>query len=148
MTHKSFKTLSALLLALATVPATHAALADQADSGMFGQPLAKLAQLSPDERRAMRERWEQASPEERIRMREFFQNRMRQLPGPAQEALRLPFPGMPMRDVPREREEQRRAGPSPDSSFGFGFERRRSEDGQSDRSMPPGGRRFNDDERR
>ena len=148
MTHKTFKTLSALLLALVTVIATRAALADQADSGMFGQPLVKLAQLSPDERRALRERWEAASPEERIRMRQFFQDRMRQLPAPAQEALRLPFPGMPLRDAPRDREEHRRAGPPPDSSFGFGFERRRTEDGQPDRPLPPGGRRYNDDERR
>lgn len=143
MTHKTFTTLSALLLALVTLPS----LADQADSGMFGQPLVKLAQLSPDERRALRERWEAASPEERIRMRQFFQDRMRQLPAPAQDAMRLPFPGMPLRDNAREREDHRRAGPPPDSSFGFGFERRRSEDSQPDRPMP-GSRRYNDDERR
>lgn len=118
MTPRITKTLSTLLLTLATVPA----LADQADSLMFNQPLIKLAQIGPDERRALRERWEAASPEERIRMRQFFQERMRQLPAPAQDALRIPFPGA------QPREENQRAYPPADGGFGFGFERRRSSD--------------------
>jgi hypothetical protein len=117
MTPRITKTLSALLLTLATLPA----LAGQADSVMFGQPSIKLAQLSPDEWRALRERWELASPEERIRLRQFFQDRMRQLPAPAQDALRIPFPAP-------QREDTRRTNPPSDSSFGFGFERRRSND--------------------
>jgi len=133
------RTLSTLLLMLATLPA----LADQTDSVMFSQPLIKLAQLSPDERRALRERWEQASPEERIRLRQFFQDRMRQLPSPAQDALRIPFPAPQREDTRRQS-----ASPPADSSFGFGFERRRSEDGQPERPVWPGNRRPNDDERR
>jgi hypothetical protein len=132
MSPKISTILSALLLMLATVPA----LADQADSVLFGQPFSKHAQLSPDERRALRERWEQASPEERIRMRQFFQDRMRQLPSPplppeARDAMRMPFPGAAQRD----------------SGFGFGFEKRRAEEAQPERSMWPGSRRTNDDER-
>lgn len=143
MTPGMTKMLSALLLTLATLPA----LADQADSGMFGQPFLKLAQLSPDERRALRERWEQASPEERMRLRQFFQERMRQLPAEAQDAIRIPLPGAPFGERRREREKHRANSPA-DGSFGFGFERRRFEEGQPERPVWPGNRRPEDDERR
>ncbi len=144
MTPRFYKMLSALLLALATVPA----LAAQADSTMFGQPFVKLAQLGPDERRALRERWEQASPEERMRMRQFFQDRMRQLPPEAQEAIRIPFPGAGQREYGRERTDKRRGKQSSEGGFGFGFEKRHFEDGQTDHPGWSGERRPEDDERR
>ena len=53
--------LIALLLLLPTLPA----LADQADSAIFSQARFsfKIVQLSAEERRELRERWEEASPE-------------------------------------------------------------------------------------
>jgi hypothetical protein len=142
-----------LLLLLPTLPA----LADQADSTIFKQTqsLIKLAQLSPEERRELRERWEQASPEERIRMRQFFQDRLRQLPKPAQEGLRIPFPGLSSRDDERERDDRRgRDKPrdqggdaSADSRYGFGFERRRFEENPPEPAVWPGNRRPRDDNR-
>jgi hypothetical protein len=147
MVHRYTKTLSALLLMLATLPA----LAGQADNPIFGQPVLKLVQLSPDERRALRDRWEQASPEERVRMRQFFQDRLRQLPSNAippvaREAMRLPFPGN------RERDDKSSLSgpPAADGNFGFGFgfEKRHSERGQADRSDWPGNRRYEEEDRR
>ncbi len=146
MTPRTHKLLSALLLTLATLPA----LADQADSSLFSQAFGKLAQASSEERRALRERWEQASPEERIRMRQFIQDRVRQLPSPAREALRMPFAGGSRQDSAREREDSysQDAAPPSDSSFGFGFERRRSEENRPERSNWQGNRRHDRDERR
>lgn len=146
MNPRMSRVLSAVLLALATLPV----LADQTDGAMLGQPFAKLAQLSPEERRALRERWEQASPEERMRMRRFFQERMRQMPLPplppeAREAMRLPFGGGRHEG---ERADKRRGEQSAEGSFGFGFERRRFEDGQPERPVWSGNRRQEDDERR
>jgi len=140
--------LIALLLTLSTLPA----LADQADSPIFSQvrlPI-KIAQLGADERRELRDRWEQASPEERIRMRQFFQDRLRQLPPPAQEAIRLPFPGAATRDNGRGNESNRNKdlNPPADSRFGFGFEKRRFEEIRPELPAWPGGRRQRDDERR
>ena len=132
MTPRPRKLLSALLLTLATLPA----LADQADSALFNQAFGRLAQASSEERRALRERWEQASPEERIRMRQFIQDRVRQLPAPAREAMRMPFAG-----GSREDSYSQDAAPPPDSSFGFGFERRRSEENRPERSNWQGNRR-------
>ncbi len=128
MNPMTIRTLSALLLTLATLPA----LAGQADSTMFNPPSIKLAQLSPDERRALRERWEQATPEERIQLRKLFLERVRRMPSfplppEAHEAMQLPFPGR----APHEREQREdvRGGKAeaPDASFGFGFENRRQE---------------------
>jgi len=139
--------LFALLLSLPTLPA----LADQADSAIFSQAriTIKLAQRSPDERQDLRERWEQASPEERIRMRQFFQDRLRQLPAPAQDAIALPFPGTQRdnrreRDLYREREGGRDTYAPADSRFGFGFERRHPEEIQPEAPVWQGERRRED----
>lgn len=70
------KTLAPLLLALLALPA-----AAQDLGSVFGQALPYVAQMSQEERRAMRERWEQASPEERARLRRSFQERLRTMPG-------------------------------------------------------------------
>ncbi|MEW5770108.1 MAG: hypothetical protein AB1831_07045 [Pseudomonadota bacterium] len=68
------KALMTLLLALAALPA-----AAQDFGGVFGAPLPQVAQLSPEERRQMRERWENAGPEERAAMRRTFQERMHRM---------------------------------------------------------------------
>lgn len=140
--------LIALLLLLLTLPA----LAGQADSSLFSsaEGVIKLAQLSPSERREARERWERASPEERIRMRQFFQDRLGQLPVPAQEAIRIPFPDMAPRDDAQEYDARRQpdADQRTDSRYGFGFERRRNEEARPDRPVWPGNRRPRDDARR
>lgn len=68
-----------LLSATAAVPS----LADDALSSMFVGSTLQVAQMSPEQRRAMRERWEQASPEERMNIRRQFEERMpRRLPNP------------------------------------------------------------------
>jgi hypothetical protein len=140
--------LFALLLLLPTLPA----LAEQADSAIFSQAriTIKLVQLSSDERRDLRERWEQASPEERIRMRQFFQDRLRQLPAPAQEAIRIPFPTSDPRDVKRGRDGRRAQDvyPPADSRFGFGFERRHVEEEEPEAPGWSNKRRPRDEERR
>ncbi len=140
--------LIALLLLLPTLPA----LAGQADSSLFSsaEGVIKLAQLSPSERREARERWERASPEERMRMRQFFQDRLGQLPVPAREAIRIPFPDMAPRDEAREQDARRQpdAYAPADSRYGFGFERRRNDETRPDRPVGPGNRRPRDDARR
>jgi len=146
--------LIALLLMLPTLPA----LAEQADSAIFSQAkfTFKIVQLSADERRELRERWEEASPEERVRMRDFFQDRLRQLPAPAQDAIRIPFPGTSKRDSDRERDNRRGRDSNrdkdgkaqADSRFGFGYEKRQYEDNQPELPVWPGSRRQRDDDRR
>lgn len=67
------KLLLPLLLALNVGPA----LADDGYA-VFGSGIVMVAQSTPEERRFMRERWEQASPEERLRMRRDYQDRQEQ----------------------------------------------------------------------
>ncbi len=64
----------ALLMSALAAPV----LADNLLDGAFSGAAFQLAQVSPAERRMMRERWEQASPEERTNMRRLFQERMQQ----------------------------------------------------------------------
>jgi hypothetical protein len=141
--------LIALLLMLPTLPA----LADQADSAIFSQARSvfKVVQLSAEERRDLRERWEEASPEERVRMRQFFQDRLRQLPTPAQEAVRIPFPDTGKRDAERDNRRGRDANRKseryvePDRRFGFGYEKRQHEEDRPEYPAWPGNRRQRDD---
>jgi hypothetical protein len=142
--------LSVLLMTLMTLPA----LAASAEGEMLRQPVMKLAQLSPDERRELRERWEQASPEERIRLRRFFLERMRQLPSPpmpaeVREAMPIPFMARPPRDSRRPPREDRRDDDTdaPAASFGFGFENRHPDADRSD-VQKPDSQRFERDWRR
>jgi len=109
----------ALLAGLACAPAAAFAF----EAGPVPPAYAKIAQFSPEERRAMRERWEQASPEERLRLRREFQERA--------EHLR------PMPPLEREREGRgRRDGLEEAGRFGTGFERRRGERERLDRPEP------------
>lgn len=106
----------ALLASLACAPA----LANPFEPGPVLPAYAKIAQFSPEERRVMRERWEQASPEERLRLRREFQERSERLrPMPPAEIERE---GRGRRDILEE------AG-----RFGTGFERRRGERERLDR---------------
>ena len=103
---------------------------------MPGRPGIASAQLSPEERRALRQRWEQAGPEERSRIREEFRRR-RDLAAPEpprrearerlqewspeeRRALRRDRPGGAP-GAPQEAE----AGDRNDGQFGAGYERRR-----------------------
>lgn len=84
---------------------------------VFSPALGMVAQLSPEERRAMRERWEQAGPEERLRMRRDYQERQRD-----------------RREANHQRNENADQG-----GFGVGFEYRRRESGAGDaQAVPPG----------
>lgn len=112
--------LVSLLLALAAAPVR----ADEGVVAFMGQAIGKLAQYSAEERRAMRERWEQASPQERLQMRREFQERVRQVPSDPRRDAAEP-------DTRRARGHPERAE---EYSFGFGFERRRQEEEQV---MPP-----------
>ncbi len=134
------KTLLTLLLASAALPA----LAGGFGSTLFADPYAQVAQLTSQERRALRERWEEASPEERSQLRREFQERLRQ------GADQQPRQGV------KERTSERRDGAGHDSrfgrledfrpptpnnlgdNFGTGFEHRRFEGGGNPGS-PQGG---------
>jgi hypothetical protein len=133
------KLLMAMLLALAAAPA----MADPAAYGPFGPAPGKIAQFSPEERRAMRERWEQAGPEERLQIRREFQERqerMRQMPAEGRRDMMGPMRNLPgvERDRPRsQREAYGPRGEYPDEgSFGMGFERRRFDGGRVETPAP------------
>lgn len=108
------KTLLTLLMA-AALPA----YAADFGIGIFAESIEQVAQLSPEERRAMRQRWQEASPEERAQLRREFQERREE----------------------RQREHmdrwQEQNGRDRDGDFGTGFERRRYEYEQG--GMPPPG---------
>jgi hypothetical protein len=106
--------LIAVLLALASAPA----LANDGFFGMFGTTPKQAAQFSAEERRALRERWEEASPEQRLQMRREFQERQERLRQRSQEGR-------------NQRESNGQRGDfASEGSFGTGFERRRSEGSQ------------------
>ena len=107
------KTLMTLLLALATLPA-----AAQDFGSVFGQALPFVAQMSQEERRALRERWEFANPEERTQMRRAFQERLRRMP---------PEQFDPRPTELREQMNEYWQG----NGFGTGYEHRRYEEGDS-----------------
>jgi hypothetical protein len=116
------KVLMTLLLSVLAMPV----LASGAVESMFIGPALQVAQLAPDVRRMLRERWEQASPEERMEMRRQFQERLQQRPPEEREASRQ------RQREPREPWTSRMPNP-PDpadfagmaGNFGTGFEQRR-----------------------
>ena len=112
------KVLMTILLSLSALPAL------ASDFGtVFGQPLPFVAQMSQEERRMLRERWEQASPEERARLRHMFKEKMRQLPGGSYANQ-----GMEMGD----RAMMPWGDDRYDSGYGSGYEHRHR--GEDDRS--------------
>lgn len=125
------KTLMPLLFVLVALPA-----AAQDFGSVFGQPLPLVAQMSQEERRALRERWEHAGPEERAQLRKAFQERLR-MPSPEQFDPRR----MDMRlGSPRDRAEMGN-GFMPGNGFGMGYEQRRF-DGRSPFEDAPGGNAY------
>jgi hypothetical protein len=116
------KVLMTLLLSVLAAPV----LASDTVESMFVGPAIQVAQLAPEMRRMLRERWEQASPEERMEMRRQFQERLQQRPPEEREAVRQRL---------REQRDQwtGRMPPPPGpadfagaaSNFGTGFEQRR-----------------------
>lgn len=139
------KLLMPLLLALISAPSLASDSAQGAVAsvfgGLFGPAIAQVAQFSAEERRAMRERWEQASPEERLQMRREFKERSRQIPSDSRrDGTERDYQRDSQRDYPRDAQshKQRQRGKYADeASFGFGFERRRYEDDRID-NPPPG----------
>ncbi len=125
-----------LLLALAGTPAT----ADEGVFSVFGPAIGKVAQFSPEERRAMRERWEQASPEERLQIRREFQDRVRQVPQDfrrdAAEQWRNLSPSERERQRIQRQNNRQRGENADEGSFGTGFERRRSDEGRFESFVP------------
>lgn len=122
------KTLLALLLALTAMPA----LADEGGSRFPNPMQTMLAQLTPEERRVLRERWENASPEERMKMRRDFRERQMRQRDPEGERGNWTEDDSRGRK-PRDEERQRgyRNSREDEGSFGMGFERRRFE------NLPP-----------
>ena len=123
------KVLMTLLLSAVALPV----LAGEAIDGMFIGAAVKLAQLGPEERQMLRERWEQASPEQRMEMRRLFQERLQSVSPDEREAQRRQ--SEPRRgEAPQDQRNRQREGwtgrlPNPAgdlSGFGTGFERRRS----------------------
>jgi hypothetical protein len=123
--------LMTLLLSIAATPV----MADSVLDSMFIGPAFQVTQISPDERRMMRERWEQASPEERTMMRRQFQERM-QHPSPEERwSGAAPEQRRHMRDQAGQWMGRMATPPSPSDiagmagnfvgSFGTGFEQRR-----------------------
>ncbi|MEW6678301.1 MAG: hypothetical protein AB1421_10310 [Pseudomonadota bacterium] len=116
-----------VLFALFVACATNPALAGDWGS-VFGQPLPAVAQMSQEERRTLRERWERSSPEERARLRKDFQERLRRVPG-GEYATR----GMETGEEMGQSMGQRMVDGWRDSNYGEGYERRhREDDGRDD----------------
>lgn len=109
------KILMTLLLSALAAPV----VAGESFESAFIGPALQVAQMGPEQRRQMRERWEQASPEERLEMRRQSQERQER----GQWGMRIPAPS----DF---------AGPASGFSgnYGAGFEQRRPE--QEDGAPP------------
>ncbi len=124
--------LMTLLLSAIAVPVT----ASEAVERQSIFPAFKVAQLSPEERRALRERWEHASPEDRLELRRQYQDRE---PRRQQQrdgwTIRIPAP-------PNPAEFAREMTPFSGNfggNFGSGYEQRRPETADQD-EYPPAGR--------
>lgn len=112
------KALITLLFSLAALPAMA-----QEFSGVFGPSLPFVAQMSQEDRRVLRERWEQASPEERAYLRREFQERLRPVT-PDRYGSREREMREEIRQEMRERMYERWEG----NGFGTGYEHRRHEE--------------------
>lgn len=106
------KVLLPLLLSVIAAPAL---ASDALESVFIGAPL-QVAQMTPEVRRMMRERWEQAGPEERMDIQRQFQERgARRQPNQEQRdswSGRIPNPPSPADFM------------NMGNGFGTGFERR------------------------
>ena len=127
------KVLMPLLLSVLAAPA----LASDAVESMFIGPAIQVAQLAPEVRAMLRERWEQASPEERMDMRRQFQERMQQRSPEERDAQR--------RRLQEQRDQWTGRIPNPPNpadfsgmggNFGTGFEQRRPGQSNPDENAP------------
>ncbi len=124
------KVLMPLLLSVLAAPA----LASDAVESMFIGAAFQVAQMGPEVRRMMRERWEQASPEERMEMRRQFQERpqQRQQEQRGQWAGRIPNPPGPADFAGMGGN----LGGNFGGAFGTGFEQRRPDPSAPDDNAP------------
>lgn len=106
------KVLMTLLLSALAAPVA----ANESFESVFIGPALNLAQMGPEQRRQMRERWEQASPEERLEMRRQSQERQER----GQWGVRIPAPS-----------DFAAPANSFSGNFGAGFEQRRPEQEES-----------------
>lgn len=101
-------------------------------AGTRAEPL-WLAQLTPEERHRLHERWENASPEQRAAVRRELRERWSEAPPEQREQERLRLMKQmnraPLRDRdgPRERWQESPPPRAPHDGFGAGFEQRRIE---------------------
>lgn len=99
-----------------------------------GTPM-QLAQLSPEERRALRDQWGNLSPEQRADLRRRFQERWNDIPPEQRETRRREVMDHWRNLPPGERETRRRELPDRDG-YGRGYEQRGFEDEMP--FLPPG----------
>lgn len=119
------KVLLPLLLSVLAAPV----LASDTFESMFFGAGTQIAQMAPEMRRMMRERWEQASPEERMDMQRQFQERGARRQPPQEQrapwAGRIPNPPNPADFV------------NMGNGFGTGFERRGPESDDNPANLDP-----------
>lgn len=124
------KTATVLLILWGGVGQVASAWADGSRALAFdpqaGTPM-QLAQLSPEERRALREQWGSLSPEERAALRRRFQERWQDIPPEQRETRRREVMDHWRNLPPQERETRRRELPDRDG-YGRGYEQRGFED--------------------
>ncbi|TCS72605.1 uncharacterized protein DUF3106 [Sulfuritortus calidifontis] len=98
-----------------------------------------LAQMTPEQRERLRERWERTSPEERAAIRRELRERVQNIPPEQREQVRNRLIER-MQPARQERERPQEAEP-PRNGFGQGFEHRRERMDWSDPGADrPGGR--------
>ena len=102
-----------------------------------------LAQLTPEQRRQLHERWEHASPEELAAVRRELRERWPDAPPELREQQRQRLIEQLNRRPPRElddpREQWRDARPNREDGYGAGYEQRRIE--REGFGRPPRGHR-------
>lgn len=128
------KAASALLILLGVLSQNPSAWADVGRASgadvFVGAPM-HLAQLSPEERRALRDQWGRMSPEERAALRRQFEERWRDIPPEQRESRRREVMDH-WRNLPDEERELRRRDSRDRDGYGRGYEQRGFED-----EMPP-----------
>ncbi|HRH80589.1 MAG TPA: DUF3106 domain-containing protein [Thiobacillaceae bacterium] len=124
------KTATALLILIGAASLAQAVRAETYAPWERGGELI-VAQMSPAERSAMRERWERMPPDERAVLREQFQERIRTLPPEERELQRRELIER-WRSLPPGERELRRREMLDEHGYGRGFETRDIDEGQPD----------------
>ncbi len=121
------KQIALLGLLFVTGLAAGPVLADRQPDASADQARLWLAQMSPEQRERLRERWEHTSPEERAAIRRELRERIRDIPPEEREQLRrrlLEATPPPSRAEPEPRAERWQTMPRESNGFGQGYERR------------------------